>query len=202
MVSSYTQLFAKKYGSQLDDQAKEFIGYAVEGATRMQALITDLLSYSRVGRKEMTFERINLNVVLQLVQRNLALLIEESSARIICEKAPFVQADASQLVQLFQNLISNAIKFVRPGAQPEIHISARPEGKFWLVTVQDNGIGFSMEYRDRIFQIFQRLHGRDKYPGTGIGLAICKKIVERHGGQIWAESEPETGTRFMFTLSR
>jgi signal transduction histidine kinase len=202
MVSSYTQLLGKRYGDKLDPEANEFIGYAVEGATRMQSLITDLLSYSRVGRKEMSFERINLDVIIQVVKRNLSVLIEETGAEIIVEKSPLVLADAQQLIQLFQNLISNAIKFVKPGVKPEIRISARAQGKYWRICVQDNGIGFNMEYKDRIFQIFQRLHGRDKYAGTGIGLAICKKIVERHGGQIWAESELDMGTKFFFTLAR
>ncbi|RYD74719.1 MAG: GHKL domain-containing protein [Sphingobacteriales bacterium] len=202
MVSSYTQLLGNRYLNQLDDQAKEFISFAVEGATRMQSLITDLLSYSRVGSREMSFEKINLDIILQIVKRNLSVLLEETGAEIECEKYPFVQADASQLVQLFQNLISNAIKFRRQEVKPVIKICFKNIGKFTRVTVEDNGIGMSMEYKDRIFQIFQRLHTRDKYPGTGIGLAICKKIVERHGGQIWVESTLGIGTKFIFTISR
>jgi signal transduction histidine kinase len=202
MVSSYTQLLGNRYANKLDDEAKEFISFAVEGATRMQSLITDLLSYSRVGSREMSFEKVNLDIILQIVKRNLAILLEETEAEVKCEKYPFLQADASQLVQLFQNLISNAIKFRQSDIKPVITISAKKVGKNLRICVEDNGIGLSMEYKDRIFQIFQRLHTRDKYPGTGIGLAICKKIVERHGGQIWVESEPTIGTKFYFTIAQ
>ncbi|MGZ5242751.1 MAG: ATP-binding protein [Bacteroidia bacterium] len=202
MVSSYTQLLGNRFNDKLDDEAREFISFAVEGATRMQNLITDLLSYSRIGRKEMSFEKINLDIVLQIVKRNLAILLLETQAEVICEKYPFVQADASQLVQLFQNLISNAIKFRQTDIKPVIRITAKNMGKFHRICVEDNGIGINMEYKDRIFQIFQRLHTRDKYLGTGIGLAICKKIVERHGGQIWIDSEIGIGTKFYFTISR
>lgn len=202
MVSSYTQLLGNRYADKLDQEAKEFISFAVEGATRMQSLITDLLSYSRVGSREMSFEKINLDIIIQIVKRNLSVLLQETNAVIECDNYPFVQADASQLVQLFQNLISNAIKFRKSNAQPVIKIAFKSHGKFLRASVEDNGIGISMEYKDRIFQIFQRLHTRDKYPGTGIGLAICKKIVERHGGQIWVESTPGIGTKFLFTISR
>ncbi len=202
MVSSYTQLLGNRYNDKLDEEAREFISFAVEGATRMQSLITDLLSYSRIGRKEMTFEKINLDIIIQIVKRNLSILLQETDAEVNCDKFPFVQADASQLVQLFQNLISNAIKFRQNNVKPVINITTKNIGKFYRICVEDNGIGLSMDYKDRIFQIFQRLHTRDKYPGTGIGLAICKKIVERHGGQIWVESKLNEGTRFYFTLSR
>lgn len=202
MVSSYTQLLGNRFNDKLDDEAREFISFAVEGATRMQSLITDLLSYSRIGRKEMSFEKINLDIVLQIVKRNLSILLQETEAEVVCDKYPFIQADASQLVQLFQNLISNAIKFRKTGVKPVISITAKNLGKFHRICVEDNGIGISMEYKDRIFQIFQRLHTRDKYPGTGIGLAICKKIVERHGGQIWVDSAVGEGTKFYFTISR
>lgn len=202
MVSSYTQLLQSRYRDKLDAGAEEFISYAIEGATRMQSLINDLLFYSRVGRKEMSFEKINLGIVLQLVMRNLALLLEETNAIIEFKHLPFVNADASQMVQLFQNLISNAIKFRKKDQQSKIVISYKETERFFVVSVKDNGIGISMEYKDRIFQIFQRLHTRDKYPGTGIGLAICKKIVERHGGEIWVESELGAGTTFLFTLQK
>lgn len=202
MVSSYTQLLQSRYKDKLDDGADEFISYAIEGASRMQNLINDLLFYSRVGRKEMSFEKINLSIVLQLVMRNLAILIEETDAEIIFNHLPFVNADASQMVQLFQNLISNAIKFRKKDERSRIEINYQETDKFFVICVKDNGIGLGMEYKDRIFQIFQRLHTRDKYPGTGIGLAICKKIVERHGGEIWVESELGYGTTFCFTLQK
>jgi PAS domain S-box-containing protein len=200
MVASYTQLLARRYGDKLDDDAREFIGYAVDGVTRMQALINDLLAYSRVGTRGGAMTSTDLNTVLARVLVTLGPAIEEQGAVVTTDPLPTLEADAGQFAQLFQNLIGNAIKFRRPDVQPRVHISAVREDGHWRFSVQDNGIGIDPEFADRIFIIFQRLHSRGEYPGTGIGLAICKKIVERHGGQIWLESRPEQGSTFHFTV--
>lgn len=199
MVASYTQLLAKKYRGKLDDDADEFIGYAVDGAMRMQKLITDLLAYSRVGTRGGEFVAADAGEVLDQVLSDLKVRIEETGAVITRDPLPTVTADARQLHQLLQNLISNGIKFSdRP--PPRIHVSAQRRGKDWLFSVGDRGIGIDPQYAQRIFVIFQRLHHSKEYPGTGIGLAICKKIVERHGGRIWMESRPGEGSTFYFTL--
>lgn len=199
MVSSYTQLLSRRYKGKLDADADEFISYAVDGVERMQRLINDLLEYSRVGRKGREMEEVDLNVVLGEVRDNLKVAIEEAGAVIESEKLPTVKADPVQMAQLFQNLLGNAVKF-RAEAKPLIKISAQKEGSQWCVAVSDNGIGIDPDYAQKIFVIFQRLHNRNQYPGTGIGLAICKKIVERHGGRIWVESMPSQGSTFFFTL--
>jgi len=199
MIGSYLQLLEKRYKDKLDDDASEFIGFAVDGAKRMQALINDLLAYSRVGTKAKPFEATDCGLVVNTVVRNLRMAIEDSGAKITIDSLPKVIGDATQLTQLFQNLIANAIKF-RGEHPPEIQIKVEPEDDFWRFSVQDNGIGISSEYFDRIFVLFQRLHNREAYPGTGIGLAICKKIVEHHGGRIWIESIPEQGSTFYFTF--
>jgi PAS domain S-box-containing protein len=199
MVSSFTQLLAKRYAGTLDKDADEFIGYAVDGATRMQHLINDLLAYSRVGSRGKPLQPIACDAALDIALRNLQLAVEEKHAVILRRPLPIVLADELQLVQLFQNLIGNAIKFMGD-APPQVEISAEPSGAEWLFAVRDNGIGIEPQYLERIFVIFQRLHERSKYPGTGIGLAVCKKIVLRHGGRIWAESKPGDGTTFFFTL--
>ena len=206
MIASYTQLIARRYQGALDAEADEFIKYAVDGATRMQVLINDLLAYSRVGTHGKSFELTDCSEVVARVLENLKIAIDESRAAVRSSSLPTIMADATQLTQLFQNLISNAIKF-RAGQPPEIQIDAdrtqdpqAPARQGWRFSVRDNGIGIEQKYFDRIFVIFQRLHGRDEYPGTGIGLAICKKIVERHGGRIWLESEPGKGTTFYFTI--
>lgn len=200
MISSYTQLLAKRYKDKLDEDATEFINYAVDGANRMQVLINDLLSYSRVGTKGDEFSHVDLNGVLEAVKANLKGVIEESGAVIKYSKLPTVRADKSQMTQLFQNLIGNAIKFRREGVKAEIEISAKKEGNLFRFVVKDNGIGIDKKYLDRIFVIFQRLHTKEEFPGTGIGLAICKKIVERHGGEISVESAEGKGSDFIFTL--
>jgi PAS domain S-box-containing protein len=199
MVTSYLQLFARRYQNQLDTNADEFIAYAVDGATRMQALINDLLAYSRVGTRNLPFEAVDCNLVVKQVIRNLQIAIAESQATVTYDSLPTVIGDETQLAQVFQNLISNAIKF-RGVALPRVHITASRQNREWCFSVQDNGIGIEPDYADRIFVIFQRLHSRTEYPGTGIGLAICKKIVERHGGRIWIESELGQGTTFHFTI--
>ena len=199
MVSSYCQLLKKRYYGKLEGDACEFIDFAVDGAQRMQTLIEDLLTYSRVGTRGQPFETTDCNEVMATVTNNLQIAIEESAADIKCSKLPVTIADRTQLVQLFQNLIGNAIKF-RNGEVPKIRIRSKKENGRWVFSIKDNGIGIDAEFKQRIFEIFQRLHSKDKYPGTGIGLAICKKIVERHNGEIWLESQSDKGSTFYFTL--
>jgi signal transduction histidine kinase len=199
MVASYTQLLARRYRGRLDGDADEFIAYAVDGVTRMQSQIQDLLNYSRLGKKETDFESTDCSAVLDRALVNLKVAIEESGAKVTSDPLPAVAADGNQLVQLFQNLISNAVKF-RNHEPPLIHVSAKRSGKEWVFSVHDNGIGFEPQFAERIFVIFQRLHAKGDHPGTGIGLAVCKKIVERHGGRIWAEAEPGQGATFYFTI--
>ena len=198
-ITSYTQLLAKRYQGQLDEKADKYMGYIVDGATRMQQLITDLLSYSRVGRHDLTLAETDCNQVLAKALQNLKMAIADSQAEITHHLLPMVLADAGQLIQLFQNLISNAIKYCDK-VPPKIHIGFFQQGNAWIFFVRDNGIGIESAYLDRIFIIFQRLHNRREYPGTGIGLALCKKIVDRHHGRIWAESEPGQGSTFYFTI--
>lgn len=199
MVASYTQLLAKRYTGKLDADADEFIGYAVEGANRMQRLIQDLLAYSRVMKQDRAVDRVNCNELLKEVIENLQLAINESRAVVTCENLPTVMADRSQLGQVFQNLIGNAIKF-RSEDLPWVHVSAERRTDEWFFSVRDNGIGIDPQYADRIFVVFNRLHNREEYPGTGIGLAICKRIIERHGGYIWVKSQLGKGATFYFTL--
>lgn len=199
MVASYLQLLEQRYGGQLDADAHEFIAFAVDGAKRMQALIDDLLSYSRVGTKAKPMQATHCDAVLKNALQSLCVAIEESGAQIQCAKLPTVPGDAAQLAQVFQNLLANAIKF-RGERTPHIEVRVEPDHGFWRFEVEDNGIGIAAEYFDRIFVMFQRLHNRSKYPGTGIGLAICKRIIERHGGRIWVESTLGQGSVFKFTL--
>ncbi|HZS00744.1 MAG TPA: PAS domain S-box protein [Chloroflexota bacterium] len=199
MVASYTQLLARRYGDKLDADAQEFINYAVDGARRMQALINDLLVYSRVGTRAVEFEPVDCNAVVDQVVADLGAAIEDERAVVTRGNLPTIMADELQMSQLFQNLIGNAIKFHGERA-PRVDVNAERQGSNWLFSVRDNGIGIEPQYIDRIFVIFQRLHSRAEYPGTGIGLAICKKIVERHGGRIWLESQVGEGTTFYFTL--
>jgi two-component system sensor histidine kinase/response regulator len=201
MVASYLQLVAKRYKGQLDADADEFIGYAVDGAKRMQALINDLLAYSRVGTKARPFEPADCNKIVDIALGNLAIAIKERGAQVTHDPLPVVTGDTSQLLQLFQNLIANAVKFKRVDPAT-VHIAVELHDKDWRFSVSDNGIGIAPEYFDRIFVLFQRLHARGDYPGTGIGLAICKKIVERHGGEIAVQSELGVGTTFSFTIPR
>jgi light-regulated signal transduction histidine kinase (bacteriophytochrome) len=199
-VAGTVQLLQRRYAGQLDARADEFIQHAVDGASRMQTLINDLLTFSRVGTRGESFQPTDCAAVLSHVLANLAVAISESGATITYAALPTVMADPTQLTQLFQNFISNAIKFRRDGCTPAIHIGvAHKEGEY-LFSLCDNGIGMEAQYFERIFGVFQRLHTRRAYPGTGIGLAICKKIVERHGGRIWVESELGQGSTFYFTL--
>jgi PAS domain S-box-containing protein len=199
MITSYLELLERRYKGQLDAKADTFIAYAVDGASRMQTLINDLLNYSRLGRQVREFEDVDGDLVLEQVLRYLQVTIAQSQAEIAHTPLPRVQGDRAQLTQLFQNIIGNAIKF-RSLEPPRIEISAEFANDKWLFSVRDNGIGIENEYLDRIFVIFQRLHSQTEYPGTGIGLAVCKKIIERHGGNLWVESQPG-GSTFYFTLS-
>ena len=199
MVASYAQLLSRRYRDQLDADADEFIDYIVDGATRMQNLINDLLTFSRIGSRGNEMVPTDTNAVLQRVLNNLQLAIDDSHAKVTFEQLPEVKGDELQLIQLFQNLISNALKF-HGEAAPVIHIGAKHDAKEAVFSVADQGIGIEPQYSERIFLLFQRLHGKKEYPGTGIGLAICKKIVDRHGGKIWIESQPSKGTTFYFTL--
>jgi PAS domain S-box-containing protein len=199
MVASYTQLLAKRYGDKLDADARDFIGYAVDGATRMQSLITELLNYSRVGTQGKAFQPVNCETILERVLAVLKLAMNESGAMVSHDPLPTVMGDEMQLSQLFQNLVANALKF-RRDTPPQVHVSAERHEHAWQFSVRDNGIGISPDHAERIFMIFQRLHSRSEYPGTGIGLAICKKIVERHCGRIWLKSQPGNGATFFFTI--
>lgn len=198
-VAGMMQLLQKRYQGQLDERADEYIGLAVEAANRMQTLITDLLAYSRVGWHGNPPSATNLAECLNAATANLTVAIGESGAQISCDPLPVVAADAGQLTQVFQNLVGNAIKF-RSEQPPRIHVSAVQRDDAWEFTVCDNGIGIESQYFERIFRVFQRLHTRGEYAGNGIGLALCKKIVDYHGGRIWAESEPDRGSTFHFTL--
>jgi signal transduction histidine kinase len=200
MVASYCQLLQRRYKGKLDDDADEFIGFAVEGATRMQRMINELLNYSRVGRKSAGFAPVACREAVEAALAGLAAAVEEAGATVTVGDLPTVVGEAALLQQLFQNLVGNALKFRRDGVAPEITIGAERGDGLWRFTVADNGIGIEAEYADRIFLLFQRLHERTKYPGTGIGLALCKKVVEHHGGRIWVESEPGKGSRFNFTI--
>jgi PAS domain S-box-containing protein len=199
IVSGYTQLLGRRYQGQLDATANKFIACAVDGARRMQTLINDLLVYSRVGARAKAFEPADGTAGLDQALANLKAAIEETGAVVTHDPLPTVIADNSQLVQLFQNLIGNAIKF-HVAQPPRVHVAAEQKGNEWVFSVRDNGIGIDPQYAERIFIIFQRLHTREEYAGTGIGLAICKKIVERRGGRIWVESKLGTGSTFYFTV--
>jgi PAS domain S-box-containing protein len=198
MVSSFTQLLSQRYKDKLDADANEFIKYAVDGAMRMQTLINDLLEYSRVGTRGKNPASIDMHTILGQAIINLSVRIKEKNAMITNDDLPVVFADSRQMLQLLQNLIANAIKFCT--SSPRVHISSKEEPDQFVFSVADNGIGIEPQYYNRIFQIFQRLHGRDEYGGTGIGLAICRRIVERHGGKIWLESKPGEGTIFYFSI--
>jgi light-regulated signal transduction histidine kinase (bacteriophytochrome) len=203
MVASYVSLLERSIEEKLTEDEKEFLNYIVSGASRMQNLIRDLLNYSRITKQKLTSEPINCIDIIEDVKGNLERVIDESGAQITISNLPPVFGIRTQLVQLFQNLVANALKFRKPHLSPFIEISARAEGNEWLFSIKDNGIGIKPEYRDRIFVIFQRLHVQSsQYNGTGIGLAVCKRIVSLHGGRIWMESDGENGSTFYFTLPR
>lgn len=199
-ITSFLQLLEKRYKDQLDQDANEFIEFAVDGAKRMDDMITDLLEYSRVSSKEREFSLVNIEKILDETLLNLKMGIDESNAVITYDRLPTVYGDKKLLVELLQNIISNAIKY-RGKKTPKIHISAKKEANQWLFCVKDNGIGIDSKHINRIFTIFQRLHGMDEFEGTGIGLSIAEKIVQKHNGNIWAESQPGKGSTFYFTIA-
>jgi PAS domain S-box-containing protein len=202
MVASYTQLLSQRYKGRLDSDADEFIAYAVDGSNRMQALIRDLLTYSRAGTNGKALQQISSSNALKEALTNLRATIGESGAIVTQGSLPAVTMDETQLTQVFQNLVGNAVKY-RTAEAPRVHVSAESNGsREWTFSVKDNGLGIDPQYFQRIFVIFQRLHGREEFKGTGIGLSICKKIVERLGGKIWVESQPEKGSTFYFSLPR
>ena len=199
-IASYLQLIEERYKNRLDADANIFIDFAVDGAKRMNMLIDDMLTYSRLENNQHIFGDVDLNDILSIVKSNLHTSIAESDAKVIIDtKLPVVNAEHSQMVQLFQNIIDNGLKY-KNSTPPEIHITVTKQDKFWQIAVADNGIGISKDYYERIFIIFQRLHTREQYDGTGIGLAICKKIIDKHGGSIWVESTEGKGSTFYFTL--
>jgi light-regulated signal transduction histidine kinase (bacteriophytochrome) len=200
MVASYTQLLGRRYSGRLDADADEFIAFAVDGASRMHRLIEDLLAYSRVGTKGTDLIPTSSEGAARQALTNLRIAIEETGAEVTHDPLPTVMADEVQLIQLFQNLVGNAIKY-QNGGVPRVHISASRRGNQRIFSVQDNGLGIDPQYFERIFGMFQRLHQRNEFAGTGIGLAICKKIVERHGGSIWVESRLGEGSTFRFALT-
>ncbi len=199
MVSSYLSLLEKRYNGSLDDEAKEYIGFAIDGAQRMNDLVDGLLMYSRIDRSTTPFEPVDMEEVFQIATTNLEVSIRDSRTILTHDPLPQVSGDRRQLIQLFQNLLSNALKF-HNGDIPEVHVSCVVIGGDWRISVRDNGIGIAPEQSERIFQMFKRLHTRDEYPGNGMGLAISKKIAERHGGKIWFDSEPSHGATFFFTV--
>jgi light-regulated signal transduction histidine kinase (bacteriophytochrome) len=199
MVTSYCQLLRRRYQGRLDSDGDEFLAFAMDGATRMQELLDDLLAYTRVGTQGRPLTPTDCSAVLTSVLANLKISIEETGALVTHDPLPTVRGDAPQLVQLLQNLIGNAIKFRGP-EPPRVHVSGEQQGDHWRFSVRDNGIGIDPAQAERIFVIFQRLHTPQEYAGTGMGLAICKKIVERHHGRIWVESQPGKGSVFCFTL--
>ena len=201
MVTGFTQLLQDRYKDKLDEDANDFINYAIDGATRMKNLIDDLLIFSRIGSRGKPFKLIEMNIALEIVLSNLGHLIEETHSAITSDPLPVIKADETQMIQLFQNLISNAIKF-RGEKTPAIHVTAEIKTDMWTFSVQDNGIGIDSKYFDKIFIIFQRLHKKKEYDGTGIGLAVCKKIIQRHSGKIWVESELGKGSTFHFSIKK
>jgi signal transduction histidine kinase len=199
-IASYMSLLARRYEGQLDETGKRYVRYAVEGATRMQTLIDDLLSYSRAGTQAVEKQPISSEKVLERALQNLKASVEETSALVRHDNLPLIEADESKLTQVMQNLLGNAMKFRKPDVRPEITVSARKASGEWIFEIADNGIGFDPKYTDRIFQVFQRLHGSGEYAGNGIGLSISRRIIEHHGGQLWAESQPGVGSKFFFSL--
>jgi len=200
-IAGFMGLLKRQYSEALNAEALEFVNFAMEGAERMQALIQDLLAFSRVGSRGNAFADAPLEDALAAALKNLSAVIGESGATVTNDGLPIVKADLLQMIQLLQNLIQNALKFHGP-RKPEVHIGAAQKENAWVVSVRDNGIGIERQYFERIFLIFQRLHTRSQYGGTGIGLAICKKIVERHGGSIWVESTPGEGSTFYFSIPK
>jgi light-regulated signal transduction histidine kinase (bacteriophytochrome) len=201
MVVGYLTLLRKRYSDQLDPQAQQYINSAIEGGARMRQLIDDLLEYSRLDTKIREFAPVSMNEVMETTIKMLNLPIQENKADIFVGPLPTIIADGSQMMQVMQNLVANAIKF-HGHDRPMVHVTATQGARDWTISVKDNGIGLDLEYSDKIFQMFQRLHNREEYPGNGVGLAIAKKIIERHGGRIWVESEEGKGATFLFTIPK
>jgi len=199
-ISGYVELLSRRYVGQLDDDADRFIKHTVDGCDRMRHLIDDLLTYSRAGQTVNLTGTVDCASVVKDVISSVATSLEETNGQVVYDSLPTVRGDPAQLLQLFQNLIANGLKFSRQGVPPRVHIDAHRQDDTWTFSVADNGIGIDLEYRDQIFGMFQRLHARDAYPGTGIGLAICMRIIRTHGGQIWVEDTREAGSCFCFTL--
>ena len=202
MVASYTQLLARRYAGRLDADADEFIRFAVDGAQRMQELIRDLLEYSRAGSRALRLQRVDVAALVDDIMHDLSAFETDGSVLLTRDPLPTIMADATQLRLVFQNLIANGLKFHRAGASACVHVSVDESDGAWWFHVRDNGIGIEPQYQERIFVVFQRLHTHAEYPGTGIGLAICKRIVERHGGTIRVDSQPGEGTTFSFSIPR
>jgi PAS domain S-box-containing protein len=200
MVSNHVQLLSRRYRGKLDRDADEFIEFAIEGTSRLKSLISDLLDYSKVSTSGRGFAPIEMAKIIDRVMETYQQVVKDYKGSLTCDDLPMVLGDDEQIIQLLQNLIDNSIKF-RSKEPPRIHVGARQLSERWLLFVRDNGIGIDPQYTERVFVIFQRLHSRDDYPGTGIGLAICRKIIERHGGHIWVDSEPGKGATFYFTLT-
>lgn len=200
MVSSFSELLEKEYAEQLDDTARQYIAFISDGANRMQALVHDLLEYSRAGRDDIDMQLINTQERLQVVLQDMNEVISESGAEVIVDELPFIVANPMHFVRLMQNLISNAIKYKKSDAPPKIHIGAEKKDNVWVFHVHDNGIGIKQSYLNQVFVIFKRLHKRSEYEGTGIGLSICKRVVESMGGKIWVVSEEGEGSTFYFTV--
>ncbi|SEH13105.1 His Kinase A (phospho-acceptor) domain-containing protein [Natronorubrum sediminis] len=199
MISSYLQLIEQRYGNELDEEVDEFLDFAIDGANRMRGMIDGLLEYSRIDTEGGQLTETELNDVLEDVQADLQMKIDEHDAAITSDSLPRIEGDPDQLRQLFQNLLSNAIEY-SGDEQPEVAVEAERSGTEWQISVTDDGIGIDPDDQERIFEVFQRLHSHDEYAGTGIGLALCKRIVKRHGGRIWVDSEPGEGSTFTFTL--
>ena len=199
-IAAYSELLSRRYRQQLGGEAVNFLDLIVNGAKRMSALVQDLLTYAQIKTEVNRPSSYSLDKDLETALTQLQQLIEESKAVITHDPLPEIQVDQGQMVRLFQNLVGNALKYRRPGATPVIHVSAKQEGAVWVITVKDNGIGFDPKHAKEIFQPFKRLHSQEEFAGTGVGLAICRRIVEGHGGSIWAESESGQGTRFRFSL--
>lgn len=202
MIGSYSQVIQQRYAHLLDEESKPFFGFINDGATRMNGLLDALLQYATIGKVDLELEPVDIGEVIKIARTNLKLKIEETDTNILSGEMPTVKAIASFLVQLFQNLLGNAIKFRHQDSCPIVLISSVEKENDWLFSVKDNGIGIADEHKDRIFVIFQRLHHRSKYEGTGIGLSICHKIVTQLGGKIWIESEPDKGSTFFFTIPK
>jgi len=199
-IKIYSELLVRRHAAKLDDEALKFMRYMRNGATRMETLVRDLLAYTQVARLQEPTEIVDANEPLKIALANLAGAIAESGAEISIGPLPLLSVNATHIQQLFQNLIGNAIKYRSPEQPPLVSVSAARQGEYWLFAVSDNGIGIDPEYKENIFGLFKRLHNSDEYSGTGIGLAICQRIVDRYHGRIWVESEPGKGSTFLFTL--